>query len=108
MPVIAMKLSSRGRVGGAASNRVIAMNIAEVKNDAELTTNAASRPNTAVTTPPIDAPIASIADHVALASAFAGTSWSAVVPFGIVAVRAGSKNAVAATAAPVTTYAIQM
>ena len=40
------------------------MNIAEMKNDAALTMNATSRPNTAVTMPPTDAPMASIADLV--------------------------------------------
>lgn len=78
------------------------MKIAEMKNDAELTTKATSRPNTAVTTPPTDAPMASIADHVALESALAGSSSSPEVTFGIVAVRAGSKNACAETASAVT------
>ena len=43
--------------------------------------------------------MASMADHVALDSALAGSSSSAVVTFGIVAVRAGSKNADAVTVA---------
>ena len=60
-----------------------------------------------MTRPPIDAPAASIADHVALDSAFAGISSSADVTFGMVAVRAGSKNACADTQTAVTTYAIQ-
>ena len=47
-----------------------------------------------------------MADHVALDSAFAGSSSSADVRFGIVAVRAGSKNAEADTVAPITRYAI--
>ena len=55
------------------------------------------RPASAVTRPPIDAPRASIADQVALDSALAGSSSSADVTFGIVAVRAGSKNACAPT-----------
>ena len=68
--------------------------------------NATSRPATAVTTPPIDAPTASIADHVALASALAGSSSSSLVMFGIVAVRAGSKKAEAPTVSAITAYAI--
>ena len=51
---------------------------------------------------------ASIADHVALDSALAGSSSSADVMLGIVAVRAGSKNACADTVSAMTTYAIQM
>ena len=70
--------------------------------------NATFRPNTAVTSPPIDAPIASIADQVALDSALAGRSSSGAVTLGIVAVRAGSKNACADTVSAVTTYAIQI
>lgn len=66
-------------------------------------TNATSRPATAVTSPPTDAPIASIADHVALATAFAGISSSADVMFGMVATRAGSKNACAETLSAITT-----
>ena len=73
------------------------MKYADAKNDAALMTNATLRPATAVTRPPIDAPIASIADQVALDSALAGISSSADVMFGIVAVRAGSKNAWAPT-----------
>ena len=46
---------------------------------------------------------ASIADQVALDSALAGSSSSADVMFGIVAVRAGSKNACAATVSAITT-----
>src|SRR5581483_2113842 len=83
------------------------MKKAEQKNDAALIKNATSRPNTAVASPPTDAPIASIADHVALDTAFAGSSSSAVVTFGIVAVRAGSKNPDAAIVHAMTTYAIQ-
>ena len=68
-----------------------------------LTTNATLRPASAVTRPPIDAPIASIADQVALDSALAGISSSADVMLGIVAVRAGSKNACAPTMSAITT-----
>ena len=82
------------------------MKKADAKNDSALTTNATLRPAIAVTMPPIDAPIASIADHVALDSAFAVSSSSAAVTFGIVAVRAGSKNACAPTVNAITTYAI--
>ncbi len=77
------------------------MNQAETKNETPLMTNAISRPATAVTRPPIDAPMASIAAHVALDSALAGISSSLLVTLGMVAVRAGSKNA-----APVTVMAI--
>ena len=47
------------------------------------------------------------ADHVALDNALAGSSSSSLVTFGIVAVRAGSKNACAPTTIAMTTYAIQ-
>ena len=50
--------------------------------------------------------MASIPDHRALESALAGSSSSADVIFGMVAVRAGSKNAEAETITAVTTYAI--
>ena len=50
------------------------MNHAEAKNDAAFTTNATFRPAIAVTRPPTEAPMASIADQVALANAFAGRS----------------------------------
>src|SRR5258708_39011145 len=82
------------------------MKPAEKKKEAAFATNATSRPNAAVTTPPTEAPIASMADHIAADSALAGTSSSADVTFGIVAVRAGSKNADAATEHAITTYAI--
>ena len=84
------------------------MNSADAKNDAALIANAMSRPSAAVTRPPIDAPMASMADHVALESALAGNNSSADVMLGIVAVRAGSKNADADTVSAMTTYAIQM
>src|SRR5512140_2366210 len=70
------------------------MNAADTKNDIALMMKAVFRPAMAVTIPPIDAPMASIADQVALERAFAGTSSSRVVMLGIVAVRDGSKNAV--------------
>ncbi len=70
---------------------------------AAFTAKATLRPAAAVTTPPSDAPMASMADHVALESALAGTSSSADVRFGIVAVRAGSKNAEPATVKAITT-----
>ena len=82
------------------------MKKADQKNDAALIPNATLRPARAVTRPPIDAPAASIADQVAADSALAGSSSSSDVMFGIVAVRAGSKNAVAATVSAITTYAI--
>ena len=83
------------------------MNQAEAKNDAPLMTNAMSRPASAVTSPPTDAPIASIAAQVALDSALAGISSSLLVTLGIVAVRAGSKNAEPVTESAITTYASQ-
>ena len=79
------------------------MKAADTKNDSALTANATCWPKSAVTTPPSDAPMASIADQVALASALAGTSSSGDVMFGMVAVRAGSKNAVAETVSAITT-----
>src|SRR5437867_1177150 len=83
------------------------MKKADQKNDAALMANATLRPATAVTMPPTDAPTASMADHVALASALAGNSSSSVVILGIVAVLAGSKNAEADTVRAITAYAIQ-
>src|SRR5437764_3767108 len=108
MPVSSASPARLGRAAGLASYLVAAMNIAEMKNDSELTMNATSFPKTAVTTPPTEAPIASIADHVALASAFAGSSSALLVTLGMVAVRAGSKNACAETVSAVMAYAIQM
>src|SRR3954471_6850600 len=107
MPVRSIMRVRAGRTAGVASYRVAAMKSADTKNDSELTMNATSRPKTAVTTPPTDAPMASIADHVALDNALAGSSSWADVMFGMVAVRAGSKKACAETAIAVTTYAIQ-
>ena len=106
MPVIASMPAGPGVNAGVASYRVQTMKIADQKNDAALIVNATSRPATAVTTPPTDAPTASIADQVALASALAGSNSSSLVMFGIVAVRAGSKNADAATVGAITPYAI--
>src|SRR6266496_2064778 len=97
MPVSAANPLARGTTGGVASYRVAPMNTADAKNDRALTANATLRPATAVTSPPTEAPIASIADHVAADSAFAGSSSSRDVMLGIVAVRAGSKNADALT-----------
>ncbi len=85
------------------SYRVWRMNAADQKNEAALITNATLRPSASVTTPPIDAPSASIADQVALDSAFAGSNSSSLVTFGIVAVRAGSKNACAVKTSAITT-----
>jgi len=82
------------------------MKNADAMNDAALTMNAMFRPATAVTSPPIDAPSASIADQVALERALAGINCSADVTLGIVAVRAGSKNPCAPTMNAITTYAI--
>src|ERR1700692_4835251 len=84
------------------------MNAADAKKDAALTTNAISRPAKAVTRPPIEAPIASMADHMALDTALAGINSSAEVMCGIVAVRADSKNADAETVSAMTRYAIQI
>src|SRR6266852_9285135 len=92
-PMSARIPAGRGDATGVASYWVRAMKNADAKNDAALTMNAMFRPATAVTSPPIDAPIASIADHVALERALAGRSSSGVVTLGMVAVRAGSKNA---------------
>src|SRR2546421_9924665 len=106
MPVSAANVVGRSTAGGVASYVVRPMNNADQKNDAALMPNAMSRPAIAVTMPPIDAPSASMADQVALASALAGSSSSSDVMFGIVAVRAGSKNADAETVSAITTYAI--
>src|SRR5206468_11226576 len=83
--------------------RVFLMNRADAKKDAALISKATLRPATAVTTPPTDAPIASMADHIALASALACISSSAVVKLGMIAVRACSKNADAETVSAITT-----
>src|SRR5215510_55516 len=107
MPVSARNPDRLGAGGGVESYRVCAMKNADAKNDSALMTNATFRPATAVTTPPTDAPSASMADQVALESALAGSSSSGDVTLGIVAVRAGSKNACAPTIAAITTYAIQ-
>src|SRR3954449_7322834 len=96
-PVSARTPAGRGFAAGVASYLVCAIKHAEQKNDAAFAANATSRPNAAVTSPPTDAPIASMADHVAADSALAGSSSSADVMLGIVAVRAGSKKAEAAT-----------
>ncbi len=106
IPVMAAKPAGRGTDAGVESYRVRPMKSAEQKNDAAFRPNATLRPATAVTMPPTDAPIASMADLVALDSAFAGSSSSALVMLGIVAVRAGSKNAWAPTVSAITTYAI--
>src|SRR6185436_5640684 len=97
MPVSASQPVGRTAWGGVASYPVPAMKYADAKNERALTTKATLRPATAVTRPPIEAPSASIADHVALESALAGISSSLEVMLGIVAVRAGSKNACAPT-----------
>src|SRR5262245_56378208 len=102
MPVIAARPAARSALGGVELKRVCVMNNAETKKEAAFNTNATLRPESAVTRPPIDAPAASMADHVALDSALAGMSSSFDVTFGIVAVRAGSKNACADTHTAVT------
>src|SRR5436309_3183441 len=106
-PVSAARPVRRPPAGGVASYRVPPMQYADTKNDAALIANAMLRPAIAVTSPPTDAPAASIADHVAADSALAGSSSSSLVMLGMVAVRAGSKNADAATVSAITTYAIQ-
>ena len=65
--------------------------------------NAASRPSDAATTPPSDAPIASIADQVPVDTALAETRSSRRTIDGTVADRAGSKNPDAPTVTAVTT-----
>ena len=103
IPVIAARPRSGDRpAGGFASYRVRPMNSADAKNDAALIANATSRPSATVISPPIDAPTASMADHVALESALAGNSSSDEVMLGIVAVRAGSKKAEADTVSAMT------
>src|SRR5262245_56832156 len=103
IPVSARKPATRGIVGGVESYLVRLMKKADTKNDAALTTNATFRPATAVTRPPIEAPIASIADHAALDRALAGINSAADVTLGIVAVLAGSKKADAETVRDMTT-----
>src|SRR6476660_4229468 len=103
MPEICAKPCRGSVCGGLASYRVRPMQYADQKNEAALMMKAMSRPKTAVASPPTDAPMASMADQVALDTAFAGSSSSAVVTFGIVAVRAGSKNPDAAIVHAITT-----
>src|SRR4051794_33466035 len=102
-PVAASSPAAGAFAGGAELNRVWLMKNADAKNDSALMTNATFRPATAVTRPPTAAPTASIAAHVALATALAGISSSALVMFGIVDVRAGSKKACAETVSAITT-----
>src|SRR5262245_5110986 len=102
-PVMVANPAGRSVGGGVELNRVRLMNNADTKKDAAFRTNATFRPESAVTSPPIEAPAASMADHVALDSALAGMSSSAEVTFGMVAVRAGSKKACADTHTAVTT-----
>src|SRR5262249_13216320 len=106
MPVSARKPVGREAAAGVASYRVCARKYADAKNDNALAPNAMFRPAMAVTAPPIDAPSASIADHVALDSALACSRSSGGVTWGMVACRAGSKKACAPTAIAITTYAI--
>src|SRR5882672_5961146 len=103
MPVSASRPSDRPAIAGVAAYRVSPRKYAEMKKDAALIANAMFRPATAVTRPPIEAPAASIADHVAAESALAGSSSSSDVMLGMVAVRAGSKNADALTVNAITT-----
>src|SRR3954454_18448534 len=102
-PVSASSPTAGAFAGAADANRVLLMKYADTKKDSALITNATFRPATAVTIPPTEAPMASIADQVALATALAGISSSALVMFGMVDVRAGSKNACAETASAITT-----
>ena len=69
------------------------MNTADARNESAFSTNTASRPNKAATTPPTDAPINRFTDHVAEDSVFARMTSSRAAIFGITALRAGSKNA---------------
>ena len=61
---------SRARNGAAASacgsaNCILRIRTADVRNDSALSTNTASRPKNAATTPPTEAPIIRLTDHVA-------------------------------------------
>src|SRR5262245_22588178 len=103
IPRSAASPAGRFVAGGVASYRVRLMKTADAKNDSALIVNATLRPNTADTMPPTDAPMASIADHIAADNALAGISSSGVVMLGIVAVLAGSKNADAAIVHAITT-----
>ena len=58
-----------------------------------MSTNTVSRPNSAATTPPTDAPTSRFTDHVADESVLATSTSSRAATLGITAVRAGSKNA---------------
>ncbi len=101
-PVTDAHPAGRFTAGGSALKLVRPMMTADARNDTAFTRNAASRPSSAVTMPPAPAPMASMADHVALESAFAVSNSERVVTLGMTAVRAGSKNAVSDTTVPIT------
>src|ERR1700692_4950747 len=89
---------SRGRNGAANSacgsaKCMPAMSIAEAKKDKALSTKTASRPKKAATTPPTDAPINRLTDHVAEESVLATRTSSLAAMLGTTELRAGSKNA---------------
>lgn len=69
---------------------------------------AASRPTSTVIAPPTEAPIASMTAHVAADKALAVIRDSRGTTSGSMAVRAGSKNAVAMTPSVTSTNASQI
>ncbi len=70
-----------------------AISKAEARNDSALSTNTASRPKKAATTPPTEAPIRRFTDHVAEDRVLAMSTSPFAAMFGITELRAGSKNA---------------
>src|SRR3982750_156157 len=81
-----------GLRGARFGKRMLAMKIADRTYESESSTNAVLVPNLPVTTPPIAAPIVSIADHVTEEIAFAGNNSLSETIDGTAAVRAGSKK----------------
>ena len=106
--------NSRARNGRAPSawgsaKRMLQISAAETINDNALSTKTASRPSRAATRPPKVAPTIRFTDHVDEASVFARTTSSRSTMLGMMALRAGSKNAaskVSATSSGYTSHTI--
>src|SRR4051794_32414160 len=81
-----------GLRGARFGKRMLAMKTADRRYESESSTNAVLFPYFPFTTPPIAAPIVSIADQVTEDIAFAGNSSLSETIDGTAAVRAGSKN----------------
>src|SRR6478672_4400384 len=80
-------MASRRRNGAAAwacgsANFIPRMRIADTRNESALIRNTASRPSSAATTPPTDAPTSRFTDHVAEERVLATSTSSRAVIFG--------------------------